>query len=88
MTWLCFFICRTRVTLHHRITDARVTHDHQVTDARVTHGQQRQHGHFFCLVSEVAGDAEAAVPFTEAFILCQVQPGEYYVANQVHRTLA
>ncbi|KAF5830670.1 hypothetical protein DUNSADRAFT_14207 [Dunaliella salina] len=38
-------------------------------------------------VSEAAGDAEAAVAFTEAFILCQVQPGEYYVANQVHRTL-
>lgn len=35
----------------------------------------------------VSGPAAAPTPFTEAFILGQIQPGEYYVANQMHRTL-
>ncbi|KAL6760254.1 mitogen-activated protein kinase [Haematococcus lacustris] len=36
-------------------------------------------------VPAMSGPGSEPVTFTEAFILAQIQPGEYYVANQVHR---
>jgi hypothetical protein len=33
------------------------------------------------------GPGNKPVPFTEVFILSQIQPGEYYVASQVFRML-
>lgn len=35
----------------------------------------------------VSGPGNKPVPFTEVFILSQIQPGEYYVASQVFRML-
>lgn len=50
-------------------------------------GSALVHVQGFLQIPGVSGPASQPTPFTESFILGQIQPGEYYVANQAHRTL-
>mmetsp|Transcript_9782 Transcript_9782/g.24382 ORF Transcript_9782/g.24382 Transcript_9782/m.24382 type:complete len:480 (-) Transcript_9782:340-1779(-) len=50
-------------------------------------GSALVHVQGFLQIPGVSGPASQPTPFTESFILGQILPGEYYVANQAHRTL-